>query len=804
MPKTDQQLKSNDCGISAIKTVFNIYEKNISRKYIEENIPLDQKGSRLSDLKTFFDTNGFEADFKLLDINYIEGNESRIKDLFPFVLPVKHKNGSRYLILNELKGKKFKVYDPSKGSQYYLTLPEIKNKAISNKTDWDFAETEDKIVAICSEDLQEYKINVSDVITENGHANAFNKLTYFRYLRENFGFKNAEAEKSFLLDLLKNQEISSIPNNFKTLELEKGKIKNKAPLILAVKSNEVKEATVAYPEEEKGSLYWQLFKQLGDYKQLWYIYIFAALFSATTAQIAVFTNQILIDNVLPTYNLNTLILFAVGLGIYKVFDLFTTLYKNYVSMHLGNALDRYFLFSFDEKINASSLAYIHSYKKGDLMERVSDSMKLKTFFMKFFTGILVDISVSIYSLFILFFIDKTLTLIVLVVMILFVFWFKFITPYLKQNERLRYIRKADFISKMMEKVEGIQVIKSFKIERFHSNKIYSSINDYLRIQLRNGYVDIVNKIVVALIIIFSSVLIMVFLTMSAIQTQIITLGQIVTFIALSSKIFSSLKGILDDNMTLQENEVILKRYLDFDEDTKVRANKGIKDFTIDKIEFQGIHYGYMPNEFVLKDINLKIKKGEKIKIEGQNGSGKSTFSKILTTLYHPDSGSVLVNNKDKKFYDEEKMREKILLVTNEDILFNDSIYNNIALGKDISISDILDKAKEINFYDFIASKEDGLDFIINENGKNLSTGQRKKILLLRALFAVTEIIILDEVLSGMDVESRSKVESLIDNDNDKTYIIISHEPIKNINFTKKYKITNGELYILQHEVDQFY
>lgn len=804
MPKTDQQLKSNDCGISTIKTVFNIYEKNISRAYIEENIPLDQKGSRLTDLKTFFDTNGFESDFKLFDVNYIEGNESHIKNLFPFILPVKHKNGSRYIIVNELKGRKFKVYDPSKGSQYFLSLPELKNKAINNKTDWDFTETEDKIVAICSEDLKEYKLNLTEVINENGHATVFNKLTYFKYLKESFGFKDSDAEKSFLVDLLKNQEISSVPNNFKTLELDKGKIKNKSPLILVVKTNEEKEAAVSYPEETKGSLYWQLFKQLGDYKQLWYIYIFAALFSATTAQIAVFTNQILIDSVLPTYNLNTLILFAAGLGIYKVFDLFTTLYKNYVSIHLGNALDRYFLFSFDEKINSSSLAYIHSYKKGDLMERVSDSMKLKTFFMKFFTGILVDLSVSIYSLIILFFIDKTLTLIVFAVMILFVFWFKFITPYLKQNERLRYIRKADFISKMMEKVEGIQVIKSFKIERFHSNKIYSSINDYLRIQLRNGYVDIINKIVVALIIIFSSVLIIVFLTKSAIETQVITLGQIVTFIALSSKIFSSLKGILDDNMTLQENEVILKRYLDFDEDTKVRVNKGIKDFTIDKIEFQGIHYGYMPNEFVLKDINIKIKKGEKIKIEGQNGSGKSTFSKILTTLYHPDSGSVLINNRDKKFYDEEKMREKILLVTNEDILFNDSIYNNIALGKEINISDILDKAKEINFYDFIASKEDGLDFIINENGKNLSTGQRKKILLLRALFAITEIIILDEVLSGMDIESRSKVESLIDNDIDKTYIIISHEPIKNINFTKKYKITNGELYILQHEVDQFY
>lgn len=804
MPKTDQQLKNNDCGISTIKTVFNIFEKNISRKYIEENIPLDQKGSRLSDIKTFFDDNGFQANFKLLDVNFVEGNETRINELFPFILPVKHKNGSRYIVVNELKGRKFKVFDPSKGSQYWLTLPELKKKAISTKTDWDFAETEDKIIAICSAELEEYQINVNDVINENGHATTFNKLTYFKYLKESFGFQNADAEKNFLLDLLKNQEISTIPNSFKTLELEKGKIKNNSPLILVTKANDEKEPMVAYPEEVRGSLYWQLFKQLGEYKQLWYIYIFAALFSATTAQIAVFTNQILIDNVLPTYNLNTLILFAIGLGIYKIFDLCTTLYKNYVSMHLGNALDRYFLFSFDEKINASSLSYIHSYKKGDLMERVSDSMKLKTFFMKFFTGILVDVSVSIYSLFILFFINKTLTLVVLGVMILFVLWFKFITPYLKQNERLRYIRKAEFISKMMEKVEGIQVIKSFKIERFHSNKIYSSVNDYLRIQLRNGYIDIVNKIVVALIIIFSTVLIIVVLTMSAIQTQIITLGQIVTFIALSSKIFSALKGILDDNMTLQENEVILRRYLDFDEVTKAKPSKGIKNFSIDKIEFQGIHYGYMPNEFVLKDINIKIKKGEKIKIEGQNGSGKSTFSKVLTTLYQPHSGAILVNNKDKKFYDEEEMREKILLVTNEDILFNDSIYNNIALGKDIDITDVLDKAKEINFYDFVASKEDGLDFIINENGKNLSTGQRKKILLLRALFAKAEIIILDEVLSGMDIESRSKVESLIDNDNDKTYIIISHEPIKNINFTKKYKITNGELYILQHEVDQFY
>ena len=802
MPITDPQLKSNDCGISAIKTVFNIYGKNISRKYIEQNIPLEEKGSRILDIKKFFNSNGFNAQFKLFDVNYVPGNDASLQELFPFILPIENKNGLHYVVANELKNKSIKIYDPSKGSQYYLSLQEMKKKSYFNKNHWDLTDTEEKIIAICSQDLSDYQINFENALIENGHATLFNKLTYFKYLKESFGFKDQMAERNFLTDLLKNQEISSVPNNFKILELEKGRIKNNSPLILVVKAiEEEKEAQQSYPAEENGNLYWQLFKQLGEYKKLWYIYIFAALFSAATAQIAVFTNQIMIDNLLPTYNLNTLVLFAVGLGIYKIFDIFTTVYKNYVAIHLGNALDKYFLFSFDKKINDSSLSYIHSYKKGDLMERVSDSLKLKSFFMKFFTNILVDVSVSIYSLCILFFIDKTLTLIVLGVMVLFFLWFKFITPYLKQNERLRYMRKADFLSKMMEKVDGIQVIKSFKIERFHSSKIFLSINEYLKIQLRNGYIDLLNKIVVALIVIVSTIFIILFLTKSAIETQIITLGQIVTFIALSSKIFSSLKSILDDNLTLQENEVILKRYLDFDEQIKKVSKKGIHDFNIEKIELQNLNYGYLPDEFVLKDINLKIKKGEKIKIEGQNGSGKSTFSKILTTLYHPNSGCILINEKDKKFYNDDKMRDKILLVTNEDTLFNDTIQNNIVLGKEIPVSAILDMAKQINFYDFIASKDDGLDFIINENGKNLSNGQRKKILLLRALFSDAELIILDEVLSGMDIESRNKIETMIDEDLTKTYIIISHEPITNINFSKKYKIANGELFLLQHEID---
>ena len=794
---TDPQLKSNDGGISSIKTVFNIHQKNISRKYIEQNVPLEEKGSRIVDIKKFLNANGFDANFKLLDVNHINGNVSYIKELFPFILPLYTKKGFHYVVVNGLRGQKLKIFDSGKGREYYLSLQEIKKVAHYTENDWELAETEDKIEVICTQELSEYNINFDEILLENGHSKLFNKLTYFTYLKDNFGFKDFTAEKNFLFDLLKNQEIANVPKNFETLKFNNNRLKNSSPLILVAKPN-LEDENMAVPKEENTNLYWQLFKQLGKFKKLWYIYIFAALFSASTAQIAVFTNQILIDNILPSYNLNTLVLFVIGLGIYKVFDILTTIYKSFVGIHLGNVLDKYFLFSFDKKINNSSLAYIHSYKKGDLMERVSDALKLKSFFLKFFTSIIVDLFVSVYSLVILFFLNKKLTLVVLGVMVLFFIWFKIITPYLKQNERIRYIRKADFLSKMMEKIEGIQVIKSFQIEQFNTDKIFTSINEYLKIQMKNGYVDLINKIVISLIVISSSVFILLNLTESAMVNQLITLGQIITFIALSAKIFSSLKSILEDNLSLQENEVILKRYLDFDEVIQKKSKVGIDNFEIENLEFKNLSFGYLPNEPVLKDINLVIKKSEKIKIEGLNGSGKSTFSKVLTTLYVPNSGNILVNEKDWKFYSQDKMKDKILLVSTEDILFNETIKNNICLGKEISISEVLNKAKEINFYDFIASKEDGLDFIISENGKNLSTGQRKKILLLRTFFSKAELVILDEVLSGMDKETREKVEILIENDATKTYIIISHESILNINFSKKYKIQDGKLLLLQH------
>lgn len=795
--KVDQQIRSNDCGISAVKTIYNIHGKSISRSYIAKKIPLEEKGSNLHDIEKFFNQHGFKTEYNLLDVNYLLGDLESLKSLFPFILPIKSKTGLHYVVIISLKGRKLKVYDPGKGSEYYLSVQELKKKAHFIKSSWDKVRTEDALRVLCSEELSQYKISLESAISDNegNITKLFNKLTYFSYLKQNFGFKDFIAEKKFIKDLIYNQELSKLPKHFINLNYKKGAISIKAPLILTVKVKEQKDFQ-NYPEESKSNIYWQLYKKLESQKKLWYIYIFAALFSSSVTQLAVFTNQILIDYILPSFNLGALYLFAIGLGIYKLFDILTSAYKRFVGVHLSNTLDKFFLNTFDLKISEFSLSYIQSFKKGDLIERISDALKLKRFFTNFFTSVLIDIFISVYSLFVLFYLDWKLTLLVTGVMILFYGWFRLITPYLKQNERLRYISKADFLSKMVEKIEGIQVIKSFGIEQSHSDKVNSKASDFLKVQLKNGYISLLNNIVVALIVVIFSMIIIVMLVKSSIETQEISLGQIVTFIALSGKIFTSLKNILNQNLTLQENEVILKRFLDFDEDSQYKnTTKGIHDFRIKSLVFNNLYFGYESNKNILNDISFTINQGDKIKIEGRNGSGKSTLGKILTALYTPNSGEILINDNDANFYNSDTLKSKILLSTNEDILFNDTIEENVCLGKEMSASKLIKIAKSIGFYDFIISKDEKQDFVINENGKNLSTGQRKKVLLMRAIISSAEIIILDEVLSGIDKNSRAMIEEFINKD-PRTFIIVSHEPVNNITFTKKYKINNGELAII--------
>lgn len=797
----EQQLKHNDCGISAAKIIYNLHHIPVGREYIEDNIFISETGSSLHDIKDFFSNQSFDVKFNLLDVNSLKFDTQKIKEATPCILSIKNRKGLHFVVIQGLKNKKLKILDPADGQSYLWSFSELMHRAHYASVNYDFVNNHDLIEQIVSQELEPYGISVEKV-EEMDKDTIINKLTYFSYLKKNFGFANEGAEKDFLADLLFHQDLSMLPKQFRAMKIKSSKIRLKVPVVLTIKKGAgVQISTEAKATDERSkNPYFRLFKEMKPFHRLWSIYIVTAILVSFFSQFTLFKSQVLIDHVLPDKDLNLLLFFAFGLMFFKIFNLMIGIYKKYIAIHLGNIFDNYFLTSFAEKLNMLPIRYIQTFSRGDLTERIKDSLKLKSFFIKFFTRILIDAFVSIAALALMFAIHWKVTLIVVAVLVIFIIWFYLITPHIRSNENRRFFEKSNLFSALFENIDGLQVIKSFRMETAFLQRLIPKIKQILAIQKRVRYVALLNSGVIHMVIAIASAMIMLFLSRSAILYQDITAGQIITYIAFSSQVFSAVRGILDESLDIQENEIILRRYFDFSKAGQPEPksiHQKIKIDQIESIEFQQVGFSYLPHKPIFSDLNIKIFKGEKIHMEGRNGTGKSTFCKVLSLLYPPESGEIFLNGEKFSFYQQGSIRKKILLVSNEDILFNDTLGYNMAFQYDIHTSKVLELAKELGFYEFISEKTEGLDFIINEQGRNLSTGQRKKILLMRAFLSKAELIILDETLSGIDRESREKIENYINKEENRSFIIISHEPLEHVEFTKKLIVKNGSIEQLQ-------
>lgn len=813
----DQQLRRNDCGISAVKTVCNLLDVNIGREVISDNILLNEEGSSIVSLKNFMDSYGFDTAFKLLDINSIEQNYEEIKSYLPCITPIKSRSGLHYVVISAIKGNRLVVLNPSKAKKFYYSIQEFKQKAYYSSSMMQYADLDSLLKVQVKTALKKYKIKLPNEPSHQENVALFNKLTYFGYVDENFGFKDEKSTRAFLKDLLFNQDLRHIPSHFEGLHYRhdrKGeRVKIKAPILLTVKKNE---ATREAPSTNTTNVYWRLFKSIANIQDLWFIFLATALLASVIGYVSVFINQILIDHILPSYQMNTLRLFAVGVGVFYLVDMVFYVYKKYISIHLSNALDRFFLSDFDSKLTRYSIRYLQGFKRGDLTERLSDSMRLKSFFVKYFSSILVNVIIAVFSLGFLFMINWKLSLIVLAILSLYIGMYFFFTPIIERLERERFTKKAEFFSRFIEKIDGIQVIKALGLEEYSTNQIRTRINELIDIQTKSKYVSMANGVLSSLIKSFSALALLVLTSQQMIVYNTISLGMIMTFLALSSKIFSAFSSLLNKNLTLQEHKVILNRFFDFDErqtqntdtdeddsqkntssttlySTQNTVQHKITNFQFEKLSIDKVAFSYLDDKYIFKNVSLEIRQGEKIWIHGENGTGKSTLCKIMGLLYEPTIGQIKINDTDISLYHRNYVRKKIIFVSGEDLLFNETLLFNISFGRKIDMQKLIEYARLINFYEFIEKKSDQFDFVIHENGRNLSTGQRKKVLLLRALMTEADLIILDEIFNGIDSYSKARTETLLDLIDDKAFIIISHIPVTGIHFNQKFTLVDGSL-----------
>ena len=194
------------------------------------------------------------------------------------------------------------------------------------------------------------------------------------------------------------------------------------------------------------------------------------------------------------------------------------------------------------------------------------------------------------------------------------------------------------------------------------------------------------------------------------------------------------------------------------------------------IEFRDVSFGYDPNKAVLHNINLTIKKGQTIALVGPSGAGKTTFTDLIARFYDVDSGSILLDGHDLREFRQDDLRQLMGMVSQESILFNESVRNNIALGKpEADEKAVTDAAKAAYAHEFIEQLEHGYQSNIGERGSKLSGGQRQRLGIARALLKDPQILILDEATSALDSQSEKAVQAALEKlMQNRTSIIIAH------------------------------
>ena len=431
-----------------------------------------------------------------------------------------------------------------------------------------------------------------------------------------------------------------------------------------------------------------------------------------------------------------------------------------------------------EKLMYLNMKFYNDSKSGNLISRlINDTYYLRLAIVKSVTGIIKDVLVIIFLLGNMFYQSWTLTL--------FAF-FAFplaIWPIRKIGKSIRKITYtiqneiAVFSNVLAESIKGIRQVKAYSRENYEKQRAFETISFIQKYFTKSAFIsnrlsplmEFIGSLAVALSIYAGGVFVL---------NESMTTGQFMSFLVSLLLAYQPVKALGNLNISVQEGLAGAERIFKLLDTSEKNMENISPKKTIDldgDIVFKDVSFAYNDNT-VLDKISLRIPKGKKVALVGLSGSGKSTIANIILRLYDNYSGSILINSKDIKELDLTDVRNSVSIVTQETILFNESIFNNIKYGNleatDDEISLVAQNAGVKSFSEELDKK---LHTVIGENGIKLSGGQRQRIAIARALIKDAPLLIMDEATSSLDNITENKIHETINSlMNNKTKLIIAH------------------------------
>ncbi len=323
-------------------------------------------------------------------------------------------------------------------------------------------------------------------------------------------------------------------------------------------------------------------------------------------------------------------------------------------------------------------------------------------------------------------------------------------------------RMADMMMTFTETISGIRIVKAFAMEHFELKKFFANTLNYLKTVIRfeslklliGPLTEFLGAIAASVILLYGGYLILIVHSLSP--------DRFFVFLAASLSLMQPIKRVGEANSKIQRALGAAKRIFEvLDIREKISETRDAITFSgINKsIKFRNVSFLYSNGNYVLKNVNLEIKTGDIAAIVGPSGAGKSTLINLILRFFDPTSGDIEVDGINIKKFTIRSLREAIGLVTQETVLFNDTVFNNIAYGrKGVGKELVIKVAKAANAHLFIEKLNFGYDTVIGERGTSLSGGEKQRIAIARALLKDPPILILDEATSALDAESQSQVQ----------------------------------------------
>lgn len=467
------------------------------------------------------------------------------------------------------------------------------------------------------------------------------------------------------------------------------------------------------------------------------------------------------DDAIATENISLILFFAILMMVKVIINVIEGIFHCIIRHHLQRDFSYYARKDIFYNIIKANIPFFDKSNTGELLElAMNDSNKFSTFFTQHGLQTMNQILKVITYLCILLFMNVKLTLILIII-----YLFGYIGIFIINNKKIILIKKIrelniSITKSITEQINGLELIKSLNIEEKRLNYLGNLIEKYNRESKKLDKIIRNYNFIYDLLSLFA-ILIVGFIGGTDLLTGSITYGALILFINGTSDITKCMNNAIKFTENLNNSYVSFLKILKFKEEVEKEQDIGKQTLEeVNNIELSDVKFAYNRENQILKGINLKVEKNQKVAIIGKTGSGKTTLVNLLCRFYPLTEGKILINGKDYTNYTLHSLREKIGYVMQDVVIFKGNVYENINyVNKEISHEEMIEICKKLNLHQKIMSLKNGYETDLSENKDILSQGEKQMINFARIMVENPEIIILDEITSSLSYENEELVKN---------------------------------------------